>query len=127
MNSIIFWYARQDSNLRPLTPEASALSAELRARRIHYKAPKVIRDHFGDISQTSGLMTAIRSDLDLDNNRTSVLFYCQVALRVGERAWAAAKRTRAGYPSSKPGAQNPGTPLNHRQKPLSPAREKGQG
>ncbi len=27
----ILWYARQDSNLRPLTPEASALSAELRA------------------------------------------------------------------------------------------------
>jgi hypothetical protein len=27
-----FWCARQGSNLRPLAPEASALSAELRAR-----------------------------------------------------------------------------------------------
>lgn len=25
------WYAREDSNLRPLAPQASALSAELRA------------------------------------------------------------------------------------------------
>jgi hypothetical protein len=28
----IEWYAREDSNLWPLAPEASALSAELRAQ-----------------------------------------------------------------------------------------------
>jgi hypothetical protein len=28
------WRARQDSNLRPLTPQASALSAELRAHMV---------------------------------------------------------------------------------------------
>ena len=34
------WYARQDSNLRPLAPEASALSAELRART--YAVPEIL-------------------------------------------------------------------------------------
>ena len=29
---MIVWYAREDSNLWPLAPEASALSAELRAQ-----------------------------------------------------------------------------------------------
>ena len=38
------WYARQDSNLRPLTPEASALSAELRARTC-----RVYRNHSGRV------------------------------------------------------------------------------
>jgi hypothetical protein len=30
-SQVIVWYAREDSNLWPLAPEASALSAELRA------------------------------------------------------------------------------------------------
>jgi hypothetical protein len=32
MIASFFWYAREDSNLWPLAPEASALSAELRAQ-----------------------------------------------------------------------------------------------
>jgi hypothetical protein len=32
MRMIAVWYAREDSNLWPLAPEASALSAELRAQ-----------------------------------------------------------------------------------------------
>ena len=34
-------YARQDSNLRPLTPEASALSAEPREHHLKFKLPSV--------------------------------------------------------------------------------------
>lgn len=30
-------YARQESNLRPIAPEAIALSTELRARKKHYR------------------------------------------------------------------------------------------
>ncbi len=39
------WYALQDSNLRPLAPEASALFAELRAHHID-----CIKDNIIDLS-----------------------------------------------------------------------------
>ena len=38
--SILYWYARQGSNLRPLGPQPSALSAELRALKSLIKTIK---------------------------------------------------------------------------------------
>jgi hypothetical protein len=38
------WYAREDSNLWPLAPEASALSAELRAQVVLYLIVPHLRD-----------------------------------------------------------------------------------
>jgi len=53
------WYARQDSNLRPLTPEASALSAELRAHE-YLKKYNAGGGYLQTPARTIGIMDASR-------------------------------------------------------------------
>jgi hypothetical protein len=71
------WRARQDSNLRPLTPQASALSAELRARIETIIIPETWAATCADYYLDSGVQSlySIEAYVHLGENSPTPIIY----------------------------------------------------